>query len=136
MTSEAEHSSLARQLLEGLGAGADPAHLAALFSPDVHFEVPGDIGALPWLGHRTGRSAVEDFIRDTRSLTELRRFEVRAILADEVHAVVIGDLSSDVRATGRTIESAFAIIMTITEGQITRFQMLEDSFAVSRAARP
>ncbi len=35
----------------------------------------------------------------------------------------------------KIIESASAIILTVTDGAITRFQMLEDSFAVSRAAR-
>jgi hypothetical protein len=29
----------------------------------------------------------------------------------------------------------FAIVLTVANGQIVRFQMLEDSFAVSQAAR-
>ena len=33
------------------------------------------------------------------------------------------------------IESAFAIILTVSDSKISRFQRLEDSFAVSRAAR-
>jgi ketosteroid isomerase-like protein len=32
------------------------------------------------------------------------------------------------------VETSFAIILTIADGEISRFQMLEDSFAVSRAA--
>jgi hypothetical protein len=33
------------------------------------------------------------------------------------------------------IESAFATILTMSDRKISRFQMLEDSFAVPRAAR-
>jgi len=39
------------------------------------------------------------------------------------------------KANGRTIETDFAIVLTIANGMITRFQMLEDSYAVSAAAR-
>jgi ketosteroid isomerase-like protein len=60
---------IAQRLLAEIGAGVDPDEIAALFSADVQFEVPGDIGALPWIGRRTGRTAVSDFIRGTRSLS-------------------------------------------------------------------
>jgi hypothetical protein len=46
------------------------------------------------------------------------------------------ELASSVNATGKIIESPFALILTVSEGKINRFQMLEDTFAVSRAARP
>jgi len=127
---------IAEQLLAEIGSGAEPAEIASLFTDDVQFEVPGDIGALPWIGRRTGRSAVADFVRGTRSLLERVRFDVQGILADEGRAVVFGDLASKVTATGKMIESPFSLILHVSDGKITRFQMLEDTFAVSRAARP
>ena len=36
---------------------------------------------------------------------------------------------------GKTIETAFAIILAVSGGEITRLIMLEDSFAVSQATR-
>jgi len=57
-------------------------------------------------------------------------------LADEGRAVIFGNLASKVNATGKIIESPFALILNVSDGKITRFQMLEDTFAVSRAARP
>ncbi len=127
---------IAQQLLAEIGSGAEPAEIAALFTGDVQFEVPGDIGALPWIGRGTGRNTVADFISGTRRLLEQVRFDVQGILADDVQAVIFGDLASKVIATGRMIESPFALILQISDGKITRFQMLEDTFAVSRAARP
>ena len=126
---------IAQQLLTKIGTGAEPDEIAALFSTDVQFEVPGDVGALPWIGRSTGRGAASDFIRGTRSLLERVRFNVNGILADEDRAVVFGDLASKVNATGRIIESPFALILYVSGGEIIRFQILEDSFAVSQAAR-
>jgi uncharacterized protein len=134
--SREETNRIAQQLLADIGAGAQPEKIAALFSADVRFEIPGDNGALPWIGQRTGRTAVADFIRGTRQLLERVRFDVQGILADEDHAIIFGELNSKVIATGKMIESPFAIILTVSGGQITRFQMLEDSFAVSQAAKP
>lgn len=131
-----ENANIAQTLLDSIGKGAESDAIAALFRDDVEFEVAGDVGALPWIGRQTGRKAVADFFRDLRRLTQPVRFDVQAILADESRAVIVGALASRVSATGRIIETAFAIILTISGREITRFQMLEDSFAVSRAARP
>lgn len=134
--SHEQNARIAQQLLAAIASAADPDAIAQLFSDDLQFEIPGDTGALPWIGHKTGRAAVSAFIRDTRRLLEPLRFNVQAILADQERAIIIGDLASKVHATSKLIETSFAIILTISHGQITRFHMLEDSFAVSRAARP
>jgi ketosteroid isomerase-like protein len=126
---------IARQLLTGLGQQKEPAAIAALFAENVVFEIPGDAGALPWIGRKTGRQAVADFIHDLRSLTEPVKFDVQDIIASDARAVIVGEFATRVKATGKIIESAFAIILTVSGGEIARFQMLEDSFAVSGAAR-
>ena len=55
--SQEQNFRIAQQLLAGIGEGADPDEIGALFSVDVQFEIAGDVGALPWIGWRTGRSA-------------------------------------------------------------------------------
>jgi len=134
--SREQNLHIAEKLLGMIGQGAAPPDIAALFSRDVQFEVAGDVGALPWIGKRVGRDAASDFFGDTRRLTQPERFDVQAILADEGRAVILGELASKVHATGKTIETSFALILTISSLEISRFQMLEDSYAVSRAARP
>jgi ketosteroid isomerase-like protein len=133
--SQKQNSDLAQKLLAAIGSGADPDSIAALFSDDVLFEIPGDDGVLPWIGRKTGRGAVADFIRGTRSLTEPVKFDIQDVLASEDRAVIVGELATRIKATGKMIESAIAIILTVSDGRISRFQMLEDSFEVSRAAR-
>src|SRR5580658_5644858 len=132
--SQQQNISIAQKLLEGIGSGQDPSGIAALFDADLLFEIQGDDGVLPWVGRRTGRQAVADFIRDIRALTEPVTFDVEDILASDSRAAIVGALQTRIKATGKITATQFAIILTITDGVVTRFQMLEDSFAVSKAA--
>jgi len=129
-----QNIAIAQKLLEGIGGGRDPAEIAALFDADLVFEIQGDDGVLPWIGRKTGRQAMADFIRDIRTLTEPVSFDVEDILASDSRAAIIGALQTRIMATGKVTATQFAIILTITAGVVTRFQMLEDSFDVSKAA--
>jgi len=131
-----ETRRIAEELTRRLKAGASPNELAALCSADLDWNIPGDIGALPWIGQKTGREAFADFIRDTRNLLEPLALKIVEIFASEDRAVILGELASKVKHTGRIVETAFAIVLTVSAGKINGFMMLEDSFSVSQAARP
>lgn len=68
-------------------------------------------------------------------MTELLTFDVEEVLASDARAVIVGELASRIKATDKVVETAFAIVLTISGDRVIRFQMLEDSFAVSLAAR-
>jgi ketosteroid isomerase-like protein len=135
MTNHQQNIAIARKFLEGIGSGGDPTEIAALFDADLVFEIQGDDGVLPWIGRKTGRQSIVDFIRDIRTLTAPVAFEVDDILASDSRAAIIGALQTRIKATDKIIATQFAIILTITSDVVTRFQMLEDSFDVSKAAR-
>jgi ketosteroid isomerase-like protein len=126
---------LAQEFLNRLAGGAEPAAIAALFSENLEWEIAGDTGALPWIGKKSGRAAIVDFVRDSRAVIERITFDVHDILAGDERAVILGSLASRLRRTGRIIKTDFAIVLSLAHGEIVRFQMLEDSFAVSQAAR-
>ncbi len=130
-----QNVQIAQTLLEGLGNGREPAEIAAPFASDLTFEIQGDVGVLPWIGQKRGRAAVADFVRDLRSLTEPMVFDVEDILSSERRVAVVGRLESRIKTTGKITTSQFALILTVSEGIVTRFQMLEDSFDLSNAAR-
>lgn len=132
---QTQNVSIARDFFAALAEGRRPEAVATLFGEDVLFEIPGDIGVLPWIGHRSGRSAVADFIANTRALTELLTFDVEEVMASDAGAVIVGELASRIKATDKVVETAFAIVLTISGDRIIGFPMLEDSFAVSLAAR-
>ena len=130
----ADNLALAQQLIAKLGSDAAPDDVAMLASEDVSFEIPGDVTALPWIGVKTGRGALADFVRDQRELLTVDLFRVDEIIASDTRAVMLGELSGTIKKSGKVVRAYFAMILTIADGQIRRFQMLEDSFAVSRAA--
>jgi ketosteroid isomerase-like protein len=118
-----------------MAGGASPDEIAQLFSPDLDWHIAGDEGVLPWIGHKVGRGAIADFVRDSRIMLERINFEVHDVLTGNSRAVILGSLASKLNRTGKVIRTDYVIILTVADGQVTRFQMLEDSFAVSKAAR-
>ncbi|MBV6688043.1 nuclear transport factor 2 family protein [Xanthomonas euvesicatoria pv. physalidis] len=127
--------AIAQNFLEKIGSGASPEAIAAMFSADLQWHIPGDPSALPWIGRRSGRGAVEAFVRDSGTLMERIPFEVHDLLASNDRAVIVGELASRITASGKLIETPFTIVLTITGNEISHFLMLEDSFAVAAAAR-
>jgi len=126
---------LAQEFLRRMGNGVEPAEIAKLFGENLEWEIAGDTGVLPWIGKKSGRAAVTDFVNDSRALIERISFEVRDVLASDERAVIVGSLESRLKRTNKVIKTDFAIVLTVADGEIIRFQMLEDSFAVSQAAR-
>lgn len=114
----------------------DPHTLTAvleLFAEEVDWDIPGDLETVPWIGPRRNREAVGAFHRDLAAHIVPERFEVQNILADDEVAVALGELASRVKATGQLIESPFAFVLTVKQGRIVRYRLLEDSHAVARA---
>ena len=116
--------------------GTSPEHIAMLFSADLDYEIPGDDGVLPWVGKKTGRSAMADFLKGLGTMTERIEFDIDDVMASDSRAVVLGHLVTKINATGKVIEGTFALVLTIRGDEIVRFQMLEDSYATAVAARP
>ncbi|QTF06533.1 SnoaL-like domain-containing protein [Brenneria izadpanahii] len=115
----------------------DPQALAAileLFADEVDWDIPGNLEAVPWIGPRRDREAVGAFYRELTARLAPERFEVQRILADDDTAVALGELASRVHATGGLIETPFAFVLTVRDGRIVRYRMLEDSHAVAVAA--
>ena len=78
---------------------------------------------------------LEGRIRDIRALTEPISFDVEDIIAGESRAAIVGALRTRINATDKIAATQSAIILTIKSNVVTGFQMLEDSFDVSKAAR-
>ena len=130
-----QNRAIAQQFLEKLGSGAPPIEIASMMSEDVSLEIQGDVTALPWIGARVGREAIADFVRDSRELVVPETFRVDDVLVSATRAVILGELSSTLKRNRKTMKTYFAFILTITGAMIVRLQMLEDSYAVSQAAR-
>ena len=67
----------------------------------MDWEIAGDTGALPWIGKKSGRAAVIDFVNDSRSMVERISFDVHDILAGNNRVVILGSLASKLKRTGK-----------------------------------
>lgn len=52
------------------------------------------------------------------------------------HAVALGHNEFPVLATGKSFSNDFALHFTVQDGQITGYQMYEDTYAVDQAFTP
>src|SRR5437016_2101256 len=107
---------LAQEFLRRMVTGAEPTEIAKLFSETMEWEIAGDTGALPWIGHKSGRAAITDFVRDSRAMIERISFEVYDILASDNRPVILGSLASKLKRTGKIVKTAFAIVLTVANG--------------------
>jgi ketosteroid isomerase-like protein len=137
-TTISEHHNLkiAKTLLARISDGTSPEDVATLFGADLDYEIQGDDGVLPWVGKKTGRSAMADFLKDMGAMTERIKFDIDDVMASDSRALVLGHLVTKIKATGKVIEATFALVLTIQGNEIVRFQMLEDSYATAVAAQP
>ncbi|MFE5842374.1 nuclear transport factor 2 family protein [Streptomyces niveus] len=129
--------SVVNELLARLGAG-DIAGFTELFAADAHWEIPGDPKIVPWVGRRRV-SEIPDLFATMSELTDRELFDIERIVVDGPNAVLIGRARLVVRATGRTIDTLFAIDIVVNpEGRVTRYYMFEDTLDVASAmgARP
>jgi len=121
---------------ERIGAG-DIGGVIDLLSDDFSWEIPGDSATVPWLGKRTTPSAVEAFFAQIGSHVDRKAFDIDRIVVDGQDAVVLGRAVVVVRATGKLMDTLFAVHLVVGEdGRISRFVMFEDSWHVSESMRP
>src|SRR5258708_23110107 len=133
--SQNESLHRAKEFLGRMGSGADPIEIAKLFSETLEWEIAGDTGVLPWIGHKSGRAAITDFVRDSRAMIERIRFEVHDILAGDSRAVILGSLASKLKRNGNVMTTDFAIVLTVANGEIVRFRCREARFPAPKPAR-
>lgn len=130
-----KNREIANQFLTRIGGNESPEKIAEMFDDELKWNIPGDTGVLPWIGPQTGKSAVINFLKDSSHMIERLSLEVHEVMASDDRAIIFGELRSKVVSSGKTIETPYAIVLTIAGEKITRFLMLEDSFATAVAAR-
>lgn len=134
------HGSLVRTAVTGFFdarlAGDSPLELAGRFHEDVDWYIQGDTETVPWIGRKKGRAGVAEHFTQLGEGVRPEGFEIDTVLSDGNRAVVLGTFRTRVAATGKLIDSEYAFDVAVDDaGLFTRYHMLEDSYAVSQAAR-
>ena len=94
----------------------------------------GDTSDVPWIGRKVGKAGAAEFYAQIREHIASEAFEVSEMLSQGNRVIALGKLASRVVRTGKLIESEFCFDFTVESGEITRFRLFEDSFAVAQAA--
>lgn len=127
--------ALVAEFFRRMGA-REPESIAALFSTEVDWFIPGDPAVAPWVGRRGTRATVVEFYRMLFAAVAPLTVELRHLLVDGEVAVATGEFSSRMNATDRVLESLFSIDFTVHDGQIVRYRLMEDSHAVVVSLAP
>jgi ketosteroid isomerase-like protein len=108
-------------------------NLVGLFSEQVDWYIPGDRKKAPWLGRRNSREEVRQFYELLWESTEPLSAQIDQLLTAGNTAVITGDFSTKMLQTNKVVDSLFSIQLTVENGLIVRYRLLEDSYAVSVA---
>ncbi|NQD72818.1 nuclear transport factor 2 family protein, partial [Sphingobacterium shayense] len=105
--------------------------LIKLFSETIDWDVPGDKSKAPWLGKRRGKAEVREFYDLLWRNTEPLSVTVDDTLIDNDVVIISGDFSTKMLQTNRIVDSLFFIKITIKDGLIIKYRLLEDTLEVA-----
>ncbi|NSC25414.1 ketosteroid isomerase [Streptomyces albus subsp. chlorinus] len=128
--------AVVREFLAARIAG-DTARLVGLFADEVDWLL-AENPAAPWIRPRS--TAAECAAQFTElmehTVPEDARPSVDTFLVEGTDAVLMGQLSGTVRATGKSFEGPFALRLTVEDGRITRHHLYENSLSIAEACTP
>ena len=113
-------------------AAQDAPGIARLCAPTVEWEAPEPNGARWTLGPRTRRE-VESYFLTLFATFGLDQLSVRQVVADGGDATVIGSARWRLRATGDSVESRFAVVLSVHLGEIEQYWHMPDTLALAVA---
>jgi len=124
------------QFLDRLKAG-DAEGVGQLFASEIDWYVPGHPD-LPWTGQRTRREQVSEYLRTMwpHFTPGSSKVDIDKVLIDGNDAVVFSTFQHTVKANGRSFTTPTAMRLVISDGEITKMELFEDTRAVANAFFP
>lgn len=117
----------------GLLASGDVDGAVQLCRADAVWSIPGDPALLPWVGIHTGIDAIRRFYETLATETSTRFLTLGEVVGHAGQCFVRGEFGYDFPRNGGSYTGAFVIVFTVAEGQITHYEMHEDSQSLARS---
>jgi ketosteroid isomerase-like protein len=117
-----------RKGYEAFGRGDIPG-LLRLLHDEVSWTTPGP-AELPTAGNRTGHEGVQEFFTALTKVADILRFEPKEFIAHGDKVIVIGDDTSRVRVTGKSVEFRWVHIFELRDGKVASFEERGDVSAL------
>ncbi|MEV8311723.1 nuclear transport factor 2 family protein [Streptomyces flavidovirens] len=136
-TTTADATRATVQKFLDLRLAGDTEGLTALFADDVDWLL-ADNPVVPWIRPRsTAAECAAQFMElAEHTVPEDARASVDTFLVDGADAVLMGQISGTVRATGKSFAGPFALRLTVEGGRITRHHLYENSVSIAAACTP
>jgi uncharacterized protein len=125
---EQQNLTTVRQGYDAFARGDLPA-LLALLDSDVSWTTPGPPD-LPTAGARRGHAAVMDFFQRLAAIGEIQRFEPKEFFAQGNRVVVLGDDTTRIAATDKTVDFRWTHVFTLRGGTVVAFEEIGDVSAL------
>jgi ketosteroid isomerase-like protein len=132
--SEQENVQVVQAMYAAFKRGDVPAVLDRL-AEDIEWRIAGP-SELPYAGLHRGRDEVAKFFETFGQASEFEVFEPQEYFSRGDKVVVLGHERQRVKATGRVVETEWAMVFTLSGGKIARFHNFVDTHAVAAAHRP
>src|SRR5688500_45954 len=129
---EAQNTKVVQDAYAACGRGDVQGILANVADSGVWTAVYGAGAHVPTAGERRGKAAVAEFFEQVARNIQFSRFEPREFIATGDKVVALGHYTATTPAK-TAFDSDFAMVFTLKNGKITRFQEFCDSAAINAA---
>lgn len=106
--------------------------IMSLLAKDINWCIPGNEAIAPWVGVRTNKNQIKDALELLWLNTEPISGTISHIAADENVVICSGEFESLMLKTGKTFKSLFFTKITVVDGLIVKYTLLEDTFGLVR----
>ncbi len=131
--SEAQNTKVVQDAYAAFGRGDIPT-LLGYMTDDIHWQpVIGAAKHVPFSGERNGKTGVAEFFKQVAESEDFQQFEPREFVAQGNTVVAIGHYRAVIKATGKTMDSDFAMVFTLRDGKVATFREFTDTAAVNAA---
>lgn len=130
---EQQNVQVVQEMFAALGR-RDIAGVLDRLGDDIEWRIAGP-SELPYAGIHRGRDEVARFFQTFGQAAEFEVFEPREYFSKGDKVVVLGYERQRIRATGRVVETEWAMVFEVRGGRITKFHNYVDTHAVAEAHR-
>jgi ketosteroid isomerase-like protein len=132
MTQEAQNTKVVQDTYAAFGRG-DTQALLANFADDIVWNAVYGTGShVPTSGERRGKAAVADFFKQVAANVNFSRFDPKEFIATGDKVVALGHYAATT-PIGKQFDSDFAMVFTLRNGKVVRFQEFCNSAAINAA---
>ena len=129
---EARNTQVVQEAYAAFGRGDIQTLLSKLADDIVWMGVYGAGSHVPTAGERRGKAAVGEFFKQVAENVNFSRFEPKEFIATGDKVVALGHYTATTPMK-KSFDSDFAMVFTLRNGQVTRFQEFCNSAAINAA---